>query len=403
MKYILPRVILGNRGDLASRWGLLRILKSFGVKHVTVFHHAKKDVPDITYQYLTYRPFKNILLNRSSYNVIRKSDTVLWAVGLDIQDDSSMVRIIYLIITFLFYRILGLRIWILFQGAGPLNNPLSRILARLALAQVEIFVARDPGTYKLIGEISPNTQRILAHDAIFFPGFEDELKNNSKEEQAWLSSIILKKKNQPIIGINIRQWFHFASSLLPYELARKKYLKRSEAKMERLISAMVMLIEMLRQKQNARIILISAYQPGIIPWEDDQPWLARIKTCFKDDSQVQLINASLDLPLYYALMSRLDIMIGMRLHSTLIAMRYGVPSINISYTLKGHDIMNHLGIPENVIDLQQFLLEPQKVYKRVASILMNRDKEVQKIQKAVQKAIENNISVIESLFQKSTN
>ena len=45
-----------------------------------------------------------------------------------------------------------------------------------------------------------------------------------------------------------------------------------------------------------------------------------------------------------ALIARFDLMIGTRLHSTLIALRAGAPAIHIAYTLKGHDIYADLGL-----------------------------------------------------------
>ena len=402
MNFVLPRVILGNRGDLASRWGVLHALQNLGVDTATVFYYQDSDLPDITYKSLRYRPMRNMLLDRDSFLALRDANTVLWAVGLDMQDDSSLARILYLAVIFRMYRLLNLRIWILFQGAGPLATRFGKMFARLALNQVDKFVARDPGTYDLIGNIAPNTERILAHDAIFLPGFENDLEDLSPEENKCLA-MMMKSDGRPVIGLNVRQWFHFASSLLPYQLARRQYLKRSEEGMKRLISATNELINMLREQLNARVLLISAYQPGIVPWEDDQTWLGRIQSHFIGDSEVQLTNASISLSAYFALMSRLDLMIGMRLHSTLIALRYGVPAVNISYTLKGNDILKHLGLSENVIDLHCFLEAPQLVCQRAVSILGNLPEEREKIGKAVNAAVEINMSILHELIgQKST-
>jgi len=396
MNFVLPRVILGNRGDLASRWGVLYALRELGVDTVTVFYHQENDLPDTPYEYLPYRPVKNLLLDRDSFHALRDADTVLWAVGLDMQDDSSLARILYLAVIFRLYRILDLRIWMLFQGAGPITTRFGELFARLVLNQVDKFVARDPGTYDLIGSIAPNTERILAHDAIFLPGFED-INNLSSDENGWLSRM-LGSDGRPVIGLNIRQWFHFASSLIPYQLARKKYMERSEEGMKHLIAATVELVKLLKEQLNARVLLISAYQPGIVPWEDDQTWLERIQSHFVDEANVLLTNAPISLSTYFGLMSRLDLMIGMRLHSALIALRYGVPAINISYTLKGVAILKHLGLSENVIDIQNFLESPQLVFERAAAILKNLPQEQDKTRESVQTAVKINMSVFRELL-----
>jgi polysaccharide pyruvyl transferase WcaK-like protein len=87
------------------------------------------------------------------------------------QDDSSLVRMMYLWVAFRLYRALGLKIVCLFQGAGPVTTRAGRSVARGVLSQVDTFVARDPGTYALIEKLNPRTNRVLAHDAIFLPAF----------------------------------------------------------------------------------------------------------------------------------------------------------------------------------------------------------------------------------------
>lgn len=392
MNLILPRVIYGNLGDLASRWGVLRALHQLGARDVTIFRNLAGDIPRLPFRALDYRPFHNLRLDRLAWDALRGADTALWSVGLDMQDDSSLTRLLYLWANFCFYRALGLKIICLFQGAGPIATRAGRVIARAVLSQVDTFVARDPGTFALLEKLNPRTKRFLAHDAIFLPGFEDDLFPNKSLDPHF------ETDGRPVIGINLRQWFHFASSILPYQLSRKKYLARSEAQMQDLIRAMTELIASLRTRQRARLLLISAYQTGVRPWEDDLPWLERVKQNFADDDEVMLVNSPLDMPAYFNIMSRLDLMIGMRLHSTLVALRFGVPSINLSYTLKGGDILRHMGLPDSVADLKAFIESPQDVLARAESMLAARDAERERVRAAVVRAIETNISVMKNLL-----
>jgi polysaccharide pyruvyl transferase WcaK-like protein len=391
MRPILPRVIYGNLGDLASRWGVLRALHQLGADDVTVFRNLEMDAPALPFRALDYRPLRNLRLDRAARDAFRRADTVLWAVGLDMQDDSSLVRMMYLWVAFRLYRALDLKIICLFQGAGPVATRAGRVVARAVLSQVDTFVARDPGTYALIEKLNPHTKRVLAHDAIFLPGFEDDVSGVGRNG-------IPPLQNRPVIGINIRQWFHFASSILPYQFSREKYRQRSEAQMQELIRSTTELIASLRDRQRARVLLISAYQKDVLPWEDDLPWLERVKANFANDDEVQLVNMAVTMPEYYDLMSRLDLMIGMRLHSSLVALRFGVPSINLSYTLKGGDILRHLGLPDSVADLKGFIESPKDVLARAESMLANREVEAAKVRAAVKKAIEMNMDVLKEVL-----
>jgi polysaccharide pyruvyl transferase WcaK-like protein len=303
----------------------------------------------------------------------------------------------YLWTTFRLYRHLDLKTWCLFQGAGPLSTKLGRWLAGSVLREVDIFVARDLGTFTLINQISPGIKSVLAHDAIFLPGFENDLVLDNLDEQRNFGRIVARD-DRPVIGFNIRQWFHFVSSILPYQFSQGMYKKRSKDKMFDLIQASISWIRLLRTRENVRVVLLSAYQPGVVPWEDDLPWLMEVKTAFRDDDEVLLIDKPMSMPLYYAVMSSLDLMIGMRLHSSLISLRFGVPSLNLSYTLKGRDILNHLGLPEYIVDLQTFMDNPEGLFNRVVSHLQNHDLEHEKVTQTVNRAIDQNMKILKSLL-----
>jgi len=285
----------------------------------------------------------------------------------------------------------------LFQGAGPITTPAGRLLGRAVLSQVDTFVARDPGTFALIEKLRPHTKCILAHDAIFLPGFEEDLASLPSAEKDSLNRFFTGDP-RPAIGINLRQWFHFASSLLPYQFSRRKYLQRSGEQMQELIRSMSGLIASLRTRQRARVLLISAYQPGVRPWEDDLPWLERVKAHFGEDEEVMLVDSALSMPAYFNLMSRLDLMIGMRLHSSLVALRFGVPSINLSYTLKGGDILRHLGLPDSVADLSGFIDSPRAVLEKAEAMLSARDVERMQVRAAVGNAVQTNLSVLKQVL-----
>lgn len=391
MKFILPRVIKGNRGDIASRWGVLRSLKLLGFEEVTVFSHLPGDIPDLSYERRSYGKLRNLLPDKEGRRTLKQADIVLWAAGLDLQDDSSLAKLIYLWLMFHVYRLIGLRIWCLFQGAGPITTTLGRKLASGVLGCVEVFVARDPGTYKLVSSLSSKPRLYLGQDAIFLPGLELDLANAPSEERAL-------KDQRLLIGVNVRQWFHFAASILPYEFSRNKYRERSLEKMERLIDVFSELIKNLRRNYNARILLLSAYQPGVMEWEDDLPWLALIKQKFADDPDVILPHESLTIPQYFQQMKSLDLMIGMRLHSSLTALRFGVPAINVSYTLKGGDIYRHLGFNGNIVELEEILEDPNGLYSATVKLIENLEDQRLMVKQNISKAIDENYALLSSII-----
>jgi hypothetical protein len=139
--------------------------------------------------------------------------------------------------------------------------------------------------------------------------------------------------------------------------------------MRKLIGAACELVRRLRAGRNARVVLISMYEPNSQPWEDDFPHLQQIKDAFADDSEVVLLADPLSMGGVCDLMRRLNLMIGARLHSTLAALRQGVPAINLAYTNKCSDILSDLGLAANYVPLETFVNSPALVYDRACAVL----------------------------------
>jgi polysaccharide pyruvyl transferase WcaK-like protein len=395
MKILLPRVIRGNRGDLASRWGVLKALELHGHTELSVFRHLEGDIPKQSFPVFPYGSLRNFQPAPESRQAFREGELVLWAVGLDMQDDSSLAKLLFLWFLFARYKLQGLKIIALFQGAGPIRTRLGRWLARRVLNRIDHFVARDPGTAALVHDLAPSLAVTLAHDAIFLPGLEEECDLDQATEL-----ITSLGDRRPIVGLNLRQWFHLTSSLLPYEISKNAYRDRAEGEMEALLDAGRDLVENLRRDLDARVFLISAYQTGVVAWEDDLPWLARVSQTFADDQDVCLLDQPMSIPTYFGVMSKMDLMIGMRLHSTLIALRFGVPAINISYTLKGRDIMSHLGLADHVFGLEEFIADPARIARAGADLLANGDASRRHVREAVQQAITENNQILANLLGK---
>lgn len=398
MKLVLPRVVLGNRGDIASRWGIINALYRLGLEEISIFCDSPENVPPTPYPNFSYGKLRNLLLTREGKDAIKSAEMVFWAGGLDLQDDSSLVKVIYLWVIFRVFRLMGLRIWCFLQGVGPLNTSLGRSFARGVLKVVDLFVARDSGSLKLLQEIYPQGNYLYAHDGIFMPGLENALTEPLLDKMKEFQSLFTNKNNL-VVGFNIRLWFHFKYDLLPYQLNQKAYQRRSKESMKRLVDSSCELISKLRETYHVKVVLLSGYQPGAVPWEDDAPWLEQIKKHFPDDPDVVLVDDPLPMQDYFAMMSLFDIVIAMRLHSTLSAFRFGVPGINISYTHKGHNILADMDLEDYVISVDDFLQSPGIVLEKVKDIVNNREKNQERIQKAVSVAIEKNELILKDLFE----
>lgn len=395
-KILLPRVIYGNRGDILSRWGLLNGLSSIGEKDFHIFADNARDLP--TYarnQFTTYGKYHNLILSQNSRKALNNSNRILWSCGLDLTDESSLAKLLYLLITFSHYRSMGKEILCVFQGAGPIKTRTGRILTQQVLQRVDRFIARDEYTMNLLHDINPRTPLSLAGDAIFMPGFEAQIAEHSDPKAI---APYLPPAGKLLIAINIRRWFHFSSDLIPFQMAKKRYENRGQQQMDQLVDIYVDLVRKIRREYDARVLLVSAYNPGVFSWEDDTPWLKKIKAEFPHDTDVQLLDADLDMVDYLSLISKVDLAISMRLHSSLAVLRFGNPAINLSYSPKGLHVFKTLGMGEHAIEIEAAMQSPDCIWQEIRSVLSNLPDEKQKVERGVTMLIEKNLDVLGSLF-----
>ncbi len=387
MKLVSPRVIKGNRGDLLSRWGILCAVAELGIGPIDVFCSRTVHLPPRIANPVDYGPVYNLIPPFKGWLALIRAKVALWTGGLDLQDDSSLAKLVHTWLVFSIYRLLGLKIICVCQGAGPLDSRAGRFLARAVLNQVAVFMARDKGTFNLATSLKSRTRLIRAHDGIFLPGFEDAgVRVRILEE---LKDQFAPEIDGPLIAINIRMWFHFTGGLMPYHYAQSAYRNRALERMADFENAAAKLVLRLRKELNARVVLVSMYEPGVEEWEDDATWLASLKSRFADDPAVVRCEKDLTIPEFFAMMSCFDLVIGTRLHSTLSALRGGVKAIHLAYTLKGRDIFASLRLDEFAVDLERFMESPDQVFDLARTTIERRDLN-DRIQQVCQRVIREN-------------
>lgn len=371
LKFVSPRVIRGNRGDLLSRWGILTAIATMTQTPIDVFCSRQSHLPPIPATSIPYGAVYNLFPPLRGWRALMRANVALWTGGLDLQDDSSLAKLCHTWLVFFIYRLLGLKIICVCQGAGPLDSRPGRFLARAVLNQVAVFMARDQGTFDLVSSLRSRTKLIRSHDGIFLPGF-DPVENPTAKVFTSLKKAA-EDHHGPLIAINIRLWFHFTGGFLPYQFAKASFRQRAEDRMSAFVDAFVSLIGRLRQEMDARVVLVSMYEPGVEEWEDDVMWLRRLKAGFANDPAVIMCEDDLSVPEFITLMKGLDLVIGTRLHSTLTTLRQGVRTIHLSYTLKGKDIFSSLGLAEFAVDLNAFIKAPDRVFELAQAAIGRED------------------------------
>jgi len=389
MLYICNRFIDGNRGDLLSRYGILNALEKLNLnKNIIVVALKKEHLIDLDYSIIKYGVLFNVFPNLKQIKLFLKAKVILWTGGIDLSDDSSKIKLLYIFFCFLTYRIFGLKILVLNQGAGPVTTKTGFFLSKIILKLVSLFIARDKETYSLIKKINPTLKIELAYDGIFSTNF----------------NLLLNSSNQPkindknvLIGFNIRQWYHFNNSFLPKFLNPQKYNLRSNENMNKLIDSSVKTIEYLLKEFDSQIILISNYELLKNNTDSEFAFLKKIKKHFTTNERVILIKEDIDLIDYLKTIKSLNLMIGTRLHSSLIAINLGIPTININYTLKGRAILNDMELADLIIEMDDFIKDYSIILNKVNHFLFNIELQ-KRIISVNQKAYIHNFSLYKNIF-----
>lgn len=336
-KIFLVRPTEPNRGDMLSRYGLLKRLKQSGETRpiIVISRRSASELP-CSCHIVRPGPLKDILPCRQQMRLYSRGDEVWWACGHDLQDDSSLMKLPFLIVKFLFFRLMGMRVRIIAQGAGPIATPFGRLCVRAIMALVQDASFRDEESLSLVRRVAPAAAaktRVTCDQALFASG-DDEMKSAADTVRPL------------IVGVNVRRWGHFDGHWLPYEYRVRLGLLREipgESDMNEFIARLAKFLDEQVSRNRIKIRAIPMYPSDAEPWEDDLLLLERMKNRMEHGGSVEILGADLSPARLLDAFRELDVMIGARLHSTIAATMMGKPSIHLSYSPKGESYFKTIG------------------------------------------------------------
>jgi putative peptidoglycan lipid II flippase len=227
------------------------------------------------------------------------SDLLISGGGSIFQDVTSGRSLAYYISVVALAKLLGKPVIFYAQGVGPINRPLSKLLMRLVANRVDLITLRDEDSRQLLREIGVNRPEIqVTSDPVFAltPLEQDYAVVDTKLAQ-------LVNSDQPVIGVSVRQW----SALEGYQ-----------PELARCLDGLV--------EQGYQVLFIPLAYP------DDVQESQRVASLM--ERPAALLDQDLNSREHLALISRMNFIIGMRLHSLVFAASMGVPFAGISYDPK---------------------------------------------------------------------
>jgi len=240
---------------------------------------------------------------------LKRSDAFILGGGGILQDVTSLRSLLYYLTLIASAKVLKKKVILLGQGIGPIR---SKYLLKWALKGTDLITVRDERSLKELTEIKAKPKKlVMTADISFMMGLPD--KENSKKI---LGSAGIKKTKSRLIGVSLR----------PPVKGRN---------MEAKYKAIASLCDHLIEKKAARMVFL------IFNYPDDLNVTSKVMGMMKEPVNVvlrQLAPAEM-----LDVISGLDAVIGMRLHSLIFSAIAKVPAFGLSYDPKVESFQRQTG------------------------------------------------------------
>lgn len=246
------------------------------------------------------------------FSVIRtllKSDILISGGGGLFQDSTGRFSVAYYLSMIFLAKLFGKKAVVFGQGYGPVKRPFNKKLIRYVLNMADLITLRDISSKQMMKKDGVNVPPILvcADPAILLKkeGFSDILKDE-----------MINEFDRPTIGISIRRFKNMPVSFS---------------------SDMAAVIDSIIEKHNVNVIFI----PFQVP--EDTEMCVDVLSFMRNKGRV--IAGLYGPRQVLGLVSSLDMLIGIRLHSLIFAAASGIPAIAISYDPKVRAFASDAGFP----------------------------------------------------------
>jgi len=230
---------------------------------------------------------------------LRSADLLISGGGSIFQDVTSSRSFLYYISVVALARLLRKPVVFYAQGVGPIRRSFNRWLLGRVANRVNLITLRDEASrnFLLDLDVRPSLLQVTA-DPVF------ALHTNPSDlDEIGALFPFLKEGSSKRLGVSVRQW----AALDGYQ-----------PELARVLDAL--------QEQDYEIIFIPMDYPEDIHESE------RVMSFMQKPAQ--LLKQNLYTGQHLALISRLDLMIGMRLHALIFAASSGIPFAGISYDPK---------------------------------------------------------------------
>lgn len=349
-----------NRGDRAIAEGIIMLAKQrFPEATITgISQQPERDsqwfgIDFLNMNFQSLNPLDFLRLARAA----RSSDIVLWGGGEILKDYTNKAALWYWVLKICALSVANKNIYGAYQGIGPTKSAFSRRLIAFVAGRTKKFIVRDDESrQKLIDWGAPATKIIASSDPAVLP-VPDRI-TPELYEKLHAEAGITEDFMANVICIGPRDWFHYTpGGLIPFKYKRKllalagKSADTNSPRHDTYVRHLSELLDHLLQNYDANILLTPMHMEESDSalahlLRDKSGELSRVKVLDSDVFSAQELRS---------IIGAATAMVGFRLHSNIIGISSGVPSINIYYVDKGRVFFDQIGQSHYALPIETVL------------------------------------------------
>jgi polysaccharide pyruvyl transferase WcaK-like protein len=170
--------------------------------------------------------------------------------------------------------------------------------------------------------------------------------------RAWLTAQGVPLDGRPLIGVATRRWFPPRTRVIPHRLTSRLPLPdpHESAQGEALTALLAQVLDRIVERSGAHVVFLPTYNARS---EADDRVCEQVKARMTSpEAQVLLID---DAPLYKAVCGQLSVVLGGRMHPTILAASAGTPVVGLAYNQKFDGFFELIGAADRVLDVASFV------------------------------------------------
>jgi polysaccharide pyruvyl transferase CsaB len=287
-----------NIGDEAILYSIIQALKLQTDCDITVFSNNPEQTSK-TYGVKALDRWNFMKL----FNGLKNNEILISGGGSLLQDVTGLRSLLYYLGVIYFAKLLRKKVFFYAQGIGPINTSIGQHIMKWVGNKVDLISVRDESSKKILEKMGVTKPEIrLTVDPVI--GINKE-QIDIEPGMKVLKEAGISTNEVPVIGVSVREWHN-----------PDNYKKVIALVCDKLI------------EEGYKVMFIPFHFPG-----DIAPSRETIKFMKYADKAILLKN-QVNVEEMFGILSCLHLLIGMRLHSLIMAAVMGVPIVGISYDPK---------------------------------------------------------------------